>query len=140
MLQITMLTVGQLPKGPMSELGDDFAKRLSKFARLERKSVKSTERLISAVPKDSRKIVLDITGQKMSSEDFANKLSGWIDQGQKLTFIIGGPHGPGDNIKAEADLLLSLSPMTTTHDLAQIFFLEQLYRAFTIVKGMTYHY
>ncbi len=140
MLQITLLTVGRLPAGPLAQLGDDFSRRLKKFASLELKQVKSDDRLEAAIPKNSLLIVLEVTGKQMSSEAFSKKLQTWVDQGQKLTFIIGGPHGPSAELKSKADLLLSLSQMTTTHDLAQIFFLEQLYRAFTITKGMTYHY
>lgn len=140
MFKITFITVGSLPKGPFTAIGDDFATRLKKFAEVEFKSVKTEDRLAEAIPKGSLIIVLEATGKQFSSETFATKLQGWIDEGQKLTIILGGPHGVPQELKTQANLLLSLSPMTTTHDLAHIFFLEQLYRAFTITKGMTYHY
>lgn len=140
MFKISLISVGVLPKGPFSEIGGDFATRLKKFAELEFKTVKSNDRLADAVPKDSFLIVLEATGKQFTSETFAAKLESWVDSGQKLAIVLGGPHGVPVELKARANLLLSLSPMTTTHDLAHLFFLEQLYRAFTITKGMTYHY
>jgi 23S rRNA (pseudouridine1915-N3)-methyltransferase len=140
MFKITFVSVGSLPRGPFLAIGEDFATRLKKFAEVEFKPVKSDDRLAEAIPKDSFVVVLEATGMLLTSEAFAAKLQTWVDHGKKLTFILGGPHGVPQTLKDEADLLLSLSPMTTTHDLAHIFFLEQLYRAFTITKAMTYHY
>ena len=135
-----MVSVGSLPKGPFNDLGADFATRLKKFAEVEFKTVKTDDRLGEAIPKDSFVIVLEATGKQFTSEAFAAKLQSWIDDGRKLAIVFGGPHGVSAELKHRADLLLSLSPMTTTHDLAHVFFLEQLYRAFTITRGMTYHY
>jgi 23S rRNA (pseudouridine1915-N3)-methyltransferase len=140
MFKITFISVGSLPKGAFSDIGSDFATRLKKFAEIEFRAVKSYDRLTDAVPNDNFLIVLEATGKLLTSEAFATKLQGWVDDGQKLTVVLGGPHGVPQELKTRANLLLSLSPMTTTHDLAHIFFLEQLYRAFTITKGMTYHY
>ncbi len=140
MIKITFLTVGLLPRGPMSEIATDFITRLKKFTDLEVKSVKSADRLALAIPPSNLLVVLEATGKQFSSETFAKKLESWVDEGQKVTFVIGGPHGVPSELKTRADLLLSLSPMTTTHDLAHLVFLEQLYRAFTIIKKMTYHY
>lgn len=140
MFKVTFLTEGSLPQGPFSEIGRDFSDRLKKFVDLEFKSVKNADRLLDAVPKDTVLVVLEATGKQFTSEHFAQKLQSWVDNGQKLTIILGGPHGVPQALKDKANLLLSLSPMTTTHDLAHLFFLEQFYRAFTITKGMTYHY
>lgn len=140
MLKVTLLAVGVLPKGPFFEIGLDFTRRLQKFIDLEIRTVKTDDRLVEAVPKDNLLIVLEATGKQFTSEAFAKKLESWIDEGQKITVVLGGPHGVPQELKTRADLLLSLSPMTTTHDLAHLFFLEQLYRAFTIIKKMTYHY
>ena len=140
MFKIAFISVGSLPKGALADLGTNFATRLKKFAEVDFKSVKTDDRLAEAIPKDSFVIVLEATGKQFTSEAFAAKLQTWVDSGQKLAIVLGGPHGVPADLKAKANLLLSLSPMTTTHDLAHLFFLEQLYRAFTITKGMTYHY
>lgn len=140
MFKITFISVGSLPKGPFNDLAAVFSTRLKKFAAVEFKAVKSDDRLTEAIPKDSFIIVLEATGKTFTSEAFAAKLQSWVDNGQKLAIVLGGPHGVPADLKARANLLLSLSPMTTTHDLAHVFFLEQLYRAFTIARGMEYHY
>lgn len=140
MLKILVLTVGKLPQGPFGQIGQDFLSRLEHMAKIEHRAVKTDAELLDRVPEGYLTVVLDAEGTSLTSEGLAKKLSGWIDQGAKLAFVIGGPHGLTAETKKAADFRLSLSPMTTTHDLAQIFFLEQLYRAFTIVKNMTYHY
>jgi 23S rRNA (pseudouridine1915-N3)-methyltransferase len=140
MIKMTLLTVGLLPKGPMAEIGADFATRLKKFVDLEVRAVKTDDRLVEAVPEGTVLIVLEASGKQFTSEAFAKRLETWVDEGQKLTVVLGGPHGVPQELKTRANLLLSLSPMTTTHDLAHLFFLEQLYRVFTITKNMTYHY
>jgi 23S rRNA (pseudouridine1915-N3)-methyltransferase len=140
MMKIALLTVGSFPKGPFSEIGDEFTKRLKKFADFEERSFKDTERLLESLPTGGILIVLDAAGKTFTSEAFSKTLETYIDRGERLTFVLGGPHGLPEDLKKRATLCLSLSEMTTTHDLAHIFFLEQLYRAFTIVKGVTYHY
>lgn len=140
MMKVSLFAVGSFPKGPFLEIGDEFKKRLGKFVDFEERAFKDTEKLIEGLPKDGLLIVLDAAGKAFTSEAFAERLSTYIDRGEKLTFVLGGPHGLPDDLKKRAHLTLSLSQMTTTHDLAHLFFLEQLYRAFTIVKGVTYHY
>lgn len=140
MLKITLLTVGALPKGPFSSIGDDFRLRLKKFTMITQKVVSDTSKIDAALPKDNVLVVLDAIGPKLTSEDFAKTVKTWEDEGQHVTFILGGPHGLPEDLKSRANLRLSLSPMTTTHDMAHLFFLEQLYRACTINHGTKYHY
>jgi len=139
-MKIALFTVGSFPKGPFKEIGAEFEKRLKKFADFEERAFKDVDRLIEGLREGGLLIVLDADGKTFTSEAFAKTLESSIDRGERLTFILGGPHGLPDDLKKRAHLCLSLSEMTTTHDLAHIFFLEQLYRAFTIVKGITYHY
>ncbi len=140
MFKVSLFTVGSIPKGPFLEIASEYQKRLGKFCDFVERPFKDEEKLVEAIPSDSVIIVLEALGKEMSSETLASKLSSYIDAGDKLVFILGGPHGLSDELKKRAHLCLSLSQMTTTHDLAHVFFLEQLYRAFTIVKGVTYHY
>jgi len=140
MLKVTFISVGALPKGPFSTIGDDFLLRLKKFAQVTQKVVQDTSKIENAIPKNNVLVVLDAIGPKMISEDFAAFLKTHEDQGDHLTFILGGPHGLSESLKTSAHLRLSLSPMTTTHDIAHLFFLEQLYRACTINHGTKYHY
>lgn len=139
-MKVSLFAVGTFPKGSFEEIGEEFTKRLKKFVDFEERSFKDVERLLRGLPEDGILIVLDAAGKEFTSEAFADKLSTYIDRGEKLIFILGGPHGLPEELKTRAHLTLSLSQMTTTHDLAHLFFLEQLYRAFTIVKNITYHY
>lgn len=140
MFKVSLYTVGTIPKGPFLDIALEFQKRLGKFCDYVERPFKDEEKLVEAIPSDSVVIVLDAAGKELSSEAFAERLSSYIDAGDKAIFVLGGPHGLSSELKKRAHLCLSLSQMTTTHDLAHIFFLEQLYRAFTIVKGIQYHY
>lgn len=140
MFKITFLSIGDLPRGPFFEIGDELRRRLGQFSDFVHKKIKTDGDLASAIPKGAFVLVLEATGKSMTSEVFAQQLGTLIDEGRHLAVLLGGPFGLPVEIKKRADLLLSLSPMTTTHDLAHLFFLEQLYRAFTIIKGKTYHY
>jgi 23S rRNA (pseudouridine1915-N3)-methyltransferase len=140
MLKVTLITVGTLPKGPFASIGDDFRLRLKKFTMITQKVVSDASKIESAIPKGDILIVLDAVGPKLTSETLASTLKTYEDQGDHLTFVLGGPSGLPETLKGSAHLRLSLSPMTTTHDLAHLFFLEQLYRACTINHGVKYHY
>lgn len=140
MLKVTFITVGSLPKGPFTQIGDDFRLRLKKFVMLTQKVVSDASKIEAAIPKNNVLIILDAIGPKLTSEDLAGRIKTLEDEGRHVTFVLGGPHGLSEDLKTRANLRLSLSPMTTTHDLAHLFFLEQLYRACTINHGATYHY
>ncbi len=83
-------------------------------------------------------IALDERGKSLSSADFARSLEKWSEVGP-IIFIVGGPYGLEENLKREADFLLSLSSMTLAHGLARMVLLEQVYRAFTLLRGEPYH-
>lgn len=82
-------------------------------------------------------VMLDAKGQSFSSEAFALFLEKF--QRKNLTFILGGPYGLDETLKKEADFILSLSPMTLVHTMARMLLLEQIYRAFTLLRGEPYH-
>lgn len=139
MYQIDLITVGNLPRGAFQEIRAEYQKFLGKYAALNHRVVKDDANLLARVNPDHFLIVLEATGKNLSSEGLADVLKQKIDLGQSITFIIGGAHGLSPTLKASAHLLLSLSAMTTTHDLAQLFLYEQLFRAFTIIQGTNYH-
>lgn len=140
MIHLTFITVGDLPKGAFSEIGSGFKKRLTQFVKLDHRVLKNAEKVLASIPKDSFLVVLDERGKLYDSKRVAQAVRMLEDSGQHVTVVLGGPKGLPDEVKRKAKLLLALSPMTTTHDLAHIFFLEQLYRAFTIIRGKEYHY
>lgn len=85
-------------------------------------------------------VVVDEGGKSLSSEAFARSLETWSSSGLKeVAFILGGPYGLEDSLKEKADFRLSLSSMTLTHGLARMLLLEQIYRAFTLLRGVPYH-
>ena len=96
--------------------------------------------LLQAVPTGATIVVLDSTGKQFSSEGFSKKIDQWEMQGIKqVCYLIGGPEGHAPEVIGAADLLVSLSKMTFTHDMARMLLVEQLYRAYTIKAGEQYH-
>lgn len=87
------------------------------------------------------RILLDEKGEKMTSVEFSKLLERRIlNSPKKIQFYIGGPYGVDENLKNDFDFLISFSDMTLSHQLIRLVFLEQLYRAFTILKGEKYHH
>lgn len=96
--------------------------------------------LLQAVVPGATIVVLDSRGKQFSSEGFSQKIDQWEMQGKKqICYLIGGPEGHAPAVIAAADLLISLSKMTFTHDMARMLLVEQLYRAYTIKAGEQYH-
>lgn len=115
----------------------DFAE--SRAADAESRKAQEAGRLLQAAA-NCHLIVLDVTGQTMSSEAFAQHLATLADRGTKAcAFLIGGPDGHGADVLAQAGLRLSLGAMTLPHGLARVVLAEQLYRAATILAGHPYH-
>jgi 23S rRNA (pseudouridine1915-N3)-methyltransferase len=84
-------------------------------------------------------IALDSNGKRVDSLEFALQIEN-VFRDNEIVFIIGGAYGLDDSVKKSANLLLSLSQLTFTHQLTRIILLEQIYRAYTIIKGKKYHY
>jgi len=85
-------------------------------------------------------VALDEKGKLLSSEAFARSLEKWSSSGSKeIVYILGGPYGLEESLKKDADSSLSLSPMTLAHGMARMLLLEQIYRAFTLLRGEPYH-
>ena len=97
--------------------------------------------ILDALPKDSYIIALDENGRSLNSLEFASKLQQVRDfENSKITFIMGGPFGLSDHVKSRANMLLSFSSFTFTHEIIRVLLLEQLYRAHAINTNKTYHY
>ena len=136
MLPIRIFSVSKTPRGPLLELVETYKKYLKPFSKLEIIEVKSAEHL----PTDRTTILLDERGKQMTSLVFAKWIGQFEDRGEPICFVIGGPFGMPAEVKAEARHTIALSEMTLPHDQAKIILMEQLYRAFTILRGKTYHY
>jgi len=101
---------------------------------------KEGERVLKKLEPDSFLVVLAVEGKLLSSEELAGRLEKLAVEGQgKVTFIIGGTLGLAEDIKSRADLLLSFSTLTFPHQVMRFILLEQLYRAFKIIRGEPYH-
>lgn len=136
MLKILLLTVGELPAGAFQEIGDNFIRFLKKYANVETRSYKTSKALLEKAPEGA--FLLDERGALQSSRVFAGLLAKYEDRGETFCVILGGPDGFTSAEKARFQKI-SLSPMTTTHDIAHLFLLEQLFRGLSIVHGSSYH-
>jgi len=140
MLYVNLITVGDLPKGPFEKIATDLKTQLRPFVKLTHTIYKDQTRAEESSTNADILIVLEANGPNLTSEAFAQKIKTYEDNGDHITVLLGGAKGLSDEIKSRADFVLSLSPLTFPHDFAHILFLEQLYRAMTIIRGKTYHY
>ena len=111
----------------------------NKSTPIEKNIKEEGKRIQSAIPANSKLIILDEKGKKFSSIDLSKKMESWFPMGQDIAIIIGGADGIDLTIKQQADELWSLSSLTMPHALVRIFIAEQLYRAWSILKGHPYH-
>ena len=111
----------------------------NKTTPIEKNIKEEGKRIQSAIPSNSRLIVLDEKGKKFSSIELSKKMEEWFPQGQDIAIVIGGADGIDDRIKQQADETWSLSSFTLPHALVRVIVAEQLYRAWSILKGHPYH-
>lgn len=150
---ITILSPGKTKAGYLQQGIEDFAGRLKHSVRLDYKEIKvkgqnvkhpdmqkESQALWAHIPQSAYLVCLDIHGKMFSSGQFADFIQHEENQSTRnICFIIGGPLGLDPALLAEADLRISFSPMTFTHDMARFLLLEQLYRAYAIKNGTGYH-
>lgn len=113
-----------------------------KSARTESTQRRETdsEKLLEKLSVDDFVVLLDERGKNISSRDFAKKTEAAINSGKKrVVFVIGGPYGASEELRKRANWVASLSSLTFNHLVAEVVFLEQLYRSLTIIKNIPYH-
>lgn len=110
-------------------------KNASKVTAIEHES----KAILSTIGKQDFVVALDVLGKAWQTETLSEKLAEWRMQGQNLSFIIGGPDGLAKNVLDRANLKWSLSALTMPHPLVRIVWIEQLYRAWTLLAGHPYH-
>ena len=151
-----LITIGDNEDKYLATGFELYAKRLQHYASFEMVTISSQknksnskEAAMQAEAKEIQKkltpsdlvILLDEKGKEYSSVEFAKQVQKYLNMpGKKMVFIIGGPFGFAPEIKQRANQTISLSKMTFNHQMARLFFLEQLYRAMTILKGEPYHH
>ena len=159
MRSVTLLTVGKLKESFYRQACDEYVKRLGAFCKLnvielpeERLPQNPSQAQIDAalekeaaavrakLPAGAVLAALCVEGKLLSSEDLASQMARWAGSGKSsVVFLIGSSFGLSPTLKAQADLRLSMSPMTFPHHLARVMVLEQIYRAYQINAGTKYH-
>jgi len=156
-MKIVLLQTGKTTDKNMSVIADLYSSRISKYHAfdtitlpdlkntknmpVEEQKVKEGKKILQTINTDDYIVLLDERGKELRTIE----LAGWLGkvfmmQGKRLVFIIGGPWGFSEEICRRADFKISLSKMTFPHQLVRLLFLEQLYRAFTVIKGEPYHH
>ena len=144
MQKIYFVVVGKIKEAFYRDAVAEYVKRLSRFAKVELRELAEgadpeaeAEDILRAVK--GYVIALAVEGEKVSSEKLAGKLKALCDEGREITFVIGSSCGLSPRVKRAADWLLSFSDMTFPHQLMRVILAEQVYRAFMINSGSTYH-
>ena len=131
-MDVRLIVIGR-PTREYSALILEYEKRLPKYCRFEVLELKDERGLLDKVK--GKLVILDRSGRQFSSESLAEFLKGE----SSLTFVIGGDVGLSDAVKRVAKVVISFSQMTFPHQLARLMLTEQVYRAFSILKGEKYH-
>ncbi len=158
MVQITLVTVGSLKEKYLTDAVNEYKKRLTAYAKVDVIELPETpirdendrtaitaalknegERILSRLPRDAYKIALCVEGEMQTSEGLACMIREGTAHTGKLALVIGSSYGLAPEVKAAADMRLSLSRLTMPHQLARVVTLEAVYRAFTILAGKRYH-
>ncbi len=154
---LKLISIGKSKAGPYQDLCADYQNRIVKFNPFQNMElpaekiktssnievIKNTEakKILAALPKSGICIALDERGEQMCTEVMSKKIQQWMNQGVKeIVWCMGGAWGLAAEVKKQCQYSWALSNLTLPHDLAKLVFLEQLYRSFTIIKGITYHY
>lgn len=145
-MRLRLLSIGRDRSGLFEPAVQEYVARLRKqhsFELIELKEAGSPDREAQALLDriDPREVVvcLDERGKNLSSPELAEHLGRWRDEGRDVAFVIGGDEGHGAAMRQRANLVWSLSRLVLPHRLARVVVAEQIYRAFTILRGEPYH-
>lgn len=160
MLNINIICVGKLKEEYLKDALKEYSKRLSKYCNLTITELqdeklpnkinssiindiknKECEKIYQSIKKDSYVFCLDLKGKQFSSEEFSQKIDNIaLNENSHISFIIGGTLGLNEKVLNASNEKICFSKMTFPHQLIRVFLLEQLFRAFKISKGETYHW
>lgn len=155
-MKIKIIALGKIKETYIKDGIEEFLKRLKPYAPIEIVEInpieikdenlitnilmQEGEKILSYINNNTYVITLEIEGKQLSSEDFSIKINELFNIGiNELAFVIGSSHGIGKNVKERANYKLSFSKMTFLHTFARLILIEQIYRAFKILKHETYH-
>jgi len=156
-MKIAILQTGKTTDKHISEGVEIYSVRLKKYCGFEiitipelketrnmpvkEQKIREGKKILQALGKDDFVVLLDERGKEFRTVDFAEWLKSRLQvPGKRLVFVVGGPWGFSEEVNEKAGFRLSLSKMTFPHQLVRLLFAEQLYRAFTIIKGEPYHH
>jgi 23S rRNA (pseudouridine1915-N3)-methyltransferase len=154
-MNIKLIVIGDTNNKNLKELINQYVNKLNHYIKFDliiikdqkkrlQESIqikKEGEKILSLLKKNEFIVLLDENGEHKTSIDFSKFIQKKLNSGIKsLTFIIGGPYGFSNEIKAISNQQISLSKMTFSHEMVRLFFTEQLYRAFSILKNEPYHH
>lgn len=148
-MKFNLIWVGKTRNRNWKTLQQEYLRRLSHFVKVEITEVKDAvgpaavklegNAILDRLNPSAFVTLLDVKGRNLSSHELATEVEGWRNRGvREVAFIIGGADGVSSEVAERADLALSLSFLTFTHEMARVALIEQLYRAFTIIKGFPY--
>jgi 23S rRNA (pseudouridine1915-N3)-methyltransferase len=150
-MRIRFIWPGKTKEEHLRALVAEYLKRLTRFVRCEvietresagrdRESVKKeSQRILDAIPTGSLLVLLDLNGRQRSSPELADEVRRWENESIKeVAIVIGGAEGVSREVAARAQQLWCLSRLTLTHEMARVVCVEQLYRAYTINRGLPY--
>jgi len=153
-VRLRLAVVGRVKEPHWRAACDEYLKRLRSYATMDIVEVSDRDLgtdpgravaaegvdLLRALPDGSYVVVLDLGGTQRTSEQFSEDLAALMVRGRSdITFVIGGSAGLAPEVLARADVVLALSKMTLPHQLARVVLLEQIYRAFRIMRNEPYH-
>ena len=151
MWELTVLTVGRISDTNIRRAAERYASMLSGGWSLRFESVAPSRRrepsacrneegkaLLKRLPKDRVAVVLHPRGERVTSEALGDRLARWKDEGRRVAFVVGGPHGLSEELLARCGHRLSLSDLTLPHELATLVVVEQIYRAQARYSGKAY--
>jgi len=156
-MTIKLITIGKTDNKQLTSLIDDYIKRLGYYIKLSldiipdiknsknlsevQQKQKEGELILKKISTTDTLILLDENGKQFDSVDFSSYLQKHMNSGIKqLVFVIGGPYGFSEDVYKKSNGKLSLSKMTFSHQMIRLFFIEQLYRGFTILRNEPYHH
>ena len=155
-MKVTLLVVGKTTDSHIDALIQEYQKRLTHYLpfalqvipELKNTKALSSEQqkqaegdlILKAVTANTDLILLDEHGQEFRSIEFADYLQKRMSSGRDVVFVVGGPYGFADTVYQRANGKISLSKMTFSHQMVRLFFVEQSYRAMTILRGEPYHH
>ena len=156
-MKIVLITIGKTNEKYLIEGISDYQKRLKHYTNFERIEIaniknaknfseselmkKEGELILKQIQNSDHLVLLDDKGKDFTSQKFAQKLQQWMLSGKKrLVFVVGGAYGFSEEIYKRGNEKLSLSKMTFSHQMVRLFFVEQIYRGYTILNNEPYHH